>query len=67
MTLLCFTVLHSSTGANPARYFGFELQAVVEKLGLDHESVEAPPSLDRRGVDTWIIIGRNHSIVTTIA
>jgi hypothetical protein len=60
-------------GTHPARdatiirtYARFELHAAAEKLGLEHESVEAPPALDRRAarVDKWIIIGPNQSVVT---
>jgi len=57
-------------GTNPASeaviiktYFRSELHAAAERLGLDHEAIEAPPSLDKRGIDEWIIIGPNHSAV----
>lgn len=63
-------LLEKYRGANPAReaviiktYSHYALHAAARDLGLDHESVEVPPSSDKHGIDKWIIIGPNHSIV----
>jgi hypothetical protein len=67
-------LLEKYRGANPAReaviiktYSRYALHAAAQDLGLDHESVEAPPSSDKHGIDKWIIIGPNHSIVAAKA
>lgn len=67
-------LLEKYRGANPAReaviiktYSHYALHAAARDLGLDHESVEVPPSSDKHGIDKWIIIGPNNSIVVAKA